>query len=88
MAEPGGVCISGSVFEQIKHKLSLGFEDMGQQEVKNIAEPVSAYRLVPGQVSVAATVAAKPSATRRWRMPAIAVVVTVLVAIVGGALWW
>ncbi len=36
LAEAGGVCISGSVFEQIKHKLSLGFEDMGQQEVKNI----------------------------------------------------
>ncbi len=90
LAEAGGICISGSVFEQIKHKLSLGFEDMGQQEVKNIAEPVSAYRLVPGQVSVpaAATVAAKPSDTRRWRMPAIAAAVAVLVAIIGGALWW
>ena len=90
LADPGGVCISGSVFEQIKHKLSLGFEDMGQQEVKNIAEPVSAYRLVPGQVSVsaAATAAAKPSIKRRWRMPAIAAAAVVLVAIVGGALWW
>ncbi|MEE8187699.1 MAG: adenylate/guanylate cyclase domain-containing protein, partial [Kiloniellales bacterium] len=73
LAEAGGVCISGSVFEQIKHKLSLDFEDMGQQEVKNIAEPVSAYRLVPGQVSVSAgaTAAAKPSGARRWWMPAI-----------------
>ncbi len=90
LADPGGVCISGSVFEQIKHKLSLGFEDMGQQQVKNIAEPVSAYRLVPGQVSVSvgATAATKPSDGKRWRMPAIAVVVAALVAIVGGALWW
>ncbi len=88
LAEAGGVCISGSVFEQIKHKLSLGFEDMGQQEVKNIAEPVSAYRLVPGQASAAATTATKPSDGKRWRMPAIAVVVAVLFAIVGGALWW
>jgi adenylate cyclase len=90
LAEPGGVCISGSVFEQIKHKLSLGFEDMGQQEVKNIAEPVSAFRLVPGQVSVSAgaTAATKPSDGKRWRMPAIAVVVAVLVSIVGGAFWW
>ncbi len=64
LAQPGGVCVSGSVFEQIKHKLSLGFEDMGAQEVKNIAEPVSAYRLVPGQVAVSAgaTAAAGPSA--------------------------
>jgi TolB-like protein/class 3 adenylate cyclase/Flp pilus assembly protein TadD len=88
LAEAGGVCISGSVFEQIKHKLSLGFEDMGQQEVKNIAEPISAYRLVPGQASAAATKATKPSDGKRWRMPAIAVVVAVLAAIAGGALWW
>jgi len=90
LAEAGGVCISGSVFEQIKHKLSLGFEDMGLQEIKNIAEPVSAYRLVPGQVSVSAdaTAATKPSDGKNWRMPAIAVVVAVLVAMVGAALWW
>jgi adenylate cyclase len=46
LAEAGGVCVSASVFEQVKHKLSLGFEDMGPQEVKNIAEPVSTFRLV------------------------------------------
>ncbi len=90
LAEAGGVCISGSVFEQIKHKLSLGFEDMGPQEVKNIAEPVSVYRLVPGQVSVSAdaTAATKPADGKGWRMPAIAVVAAVLVAIVGAAIWW
>ncbi len=54
LAQPGGICVSGSVFEQVKHRLSQGFEDLGPQEVKNIAEPVSVYRLVPGPVSVAA----------------------------------
>ena len=44
IAEPGGVCISGSVFEQIKGKLDAAFDDMGAQDVKNIAEPVRAYR--------------------------------------------
>jgi adenylate cyclase len=87
LADPGGVCISGSVFEQIKHKLSLGFEDMGQQEVKNIAEPVSAYRLVPAQVSVAATTAAKSSRVRHWRMPAIAAAVVAIIAAGGLAVW-
>jgi adenylate cyclase len=87
LAEPGGVCISGSVFEQIKHKLSLGFEDMGQQEVKNITEPVSAYRLVPGQVSVAATTTAKASRVRHWRMPTIAAAVVVIIA-AAGLVWW
>ncbi len=89
LAEAGGVCISGSVFEQIKHKLSLGFEDMGQQEVKNIADPVSAYRLVPSQVSVSAgaTAPAGPSAARRWRMPAIAAAVVVIMAAGGLVVW-
>ncbi len=86
LADSGGVCISGSVFEQIKHKLSLGFEDMGPQEVKNIAEPVSAFRLVPGSVSVAAgaKAAPKPSTAARWRIPALvaAVVVVVVAAVV------
>ena len=89
LADPGGVCISGSVFEQIKHKLSLGFEDMGPQEVKNIAEPVSAYRLVPGQNSVApaATATTKPSIKRRWRMPAIAATAVVIIAAGGLTVW-
>jgi class 3 adenylate cyclase len=44
LADPGGICISGSVFDQVKGKVDLGFEDRGEQEVKNIAEPVQVYR--------------------------------------------
>jgi class 3 adenylate cyclase len=39
LAEGGGICIAGSVYEQIKTKLALGYKDMGAQAVKNIAEP-------------------------------------------------
>ena len=89
LAEPGGICIAASVFEQVKNKLSLGFEEMGPQEVKNIAEPVSAYRLVPGSVSVSAgaMAAAKPTGGRRWRMPAIATAAVVVVVAGGLATW-
>ena len=45
IAAPGSTCVSGSVFALVKNKLSYGFEDMGLQSVKNIPEPVSAYRL-------------------------------------------
>jgi adenylate cyclase len=45
LAEPGGICISNSVFEQVKSKLALGYEDIGGQRVKNIAEPVRVYRV-------------------------------------------
>jgi adenylate cyclase len=85
LAEAGGVCVSASVFEQVKHKLSLGFEDMGPQEIKNIAEPVSTFRLVPGQVSVEAT--KTPSAATRWRVPALAAVVVAIIT-AGGLAWW
>jgi adenylate cyclase len=50
LAETGGLCISGTVYDQIKTKLALGYEDLGPQTVKNIAEPVRVYRvqLEPG----------------------------------------
>jgi adenylate cyclase len=50
LAEAGGLCISGTVYDQIKTRLALGYEDLGAQAVKNIAEPVRVYRvqLEPG----------------------------------------
>lgn len=48
IAEPGGVLVSGSVFEQVRNKLSLGFDYLGAQSVKNIADAVPAYRVVLG----------------------------------------
>lgn len=47
LAEPGGVVISGSVYEQVHNKLSLGFDSLGQQQMKNVA-PVTSYRVTMG----------------------------------------
>jgi TolB-like protein/cytochrome c-type biogenesis protein CcmH/NrfG len=44
LAEPGGICISGKVYEEVRNKLPTAFEDLGEQEVKNIREPVRVYR--------------------------------------------
>jgi adenylate cyclase len=44
LAEPGGICISGKVYEEVKNKLVTAFEDLGEQEVKNIREPVHVWR--------------------------------------------
>jgi len=51
LAEPGGVCISRTVHDQIRDRLAFAFEDMGEQSVKNIARPVRAYRLGPDAIS-------------------------------------
>ena len=47
LADPGGICISGTVHEQIENKLTLGYQDLGEQTVKNIAEPVRVFRVLP-----------------------------------------
>jgi TolB-like protein/class 3 adenylate cyclase len=50
LAEPGGICVSDTVHSAIGRKLPLDYQDLGEQEVKNIAEPVQAYQvhLKPG----------------------------------------
>ena len=45
LAEPGGICVSGTVHEHAASKLPYGFEDLGQQTVKNIARPIHAWRV-------------------------------------------
>ena len=46
LAEPGGISLARSVFDQVKKQLDLGYENLGEHEVKNIAEPVQVYRVL------------------------------------------
>ncbi|HEY3909116.1 MAG TPA: adenylate/guanylate cyclase domain-containing protein [Stellaceae bacterium] len=46
LAAPGGICVSRIVRDQVRDKLGFGFEDMGQQQVKNIARPVHVFRIL------------------------------------------
>ena len=48
LAEPGGICVSGRVEEDVHGKLDTAFEDIGEQQLKNIARPVRVYRARPG----------------------------------------
>lgn len=45
LADPGGICVSGSVLEQVQDKVDVAFENLGAQEVKNIAQPIRAYKV-------------------------------------------
>src|SRR6266851_1581690 len=47
LAEPGGICVSGTVREHIGNRLALSYEDLGEQSVKNIAKPVRVFRVLP-----------------------------------------
>src|SRR5262245_37312965 len=48
MAEPGGICISRSVRDQVRDKIKLTFEDLGDQAIKNISRPVRVFRVLVG----------------------------------------
>lgn len=63
LAEPGGICISGTVFEQVRKKLDIGFSFIGEREIKNIAEPVPAYRVLIDQPQAAAQPRPAPAPT-------------------------
>ena len=54
LARPGGICISDMVHQNVKAKLALSFEDLGPQQLKNIAEPIHAYRIVPDALATPA----------------------------------
>ena len=58
LAEPGGICVSRVVRDQVRDKLAFAFEDMGEQQVKNIARPVHAHR-----IRIGAAAAAPPAAS-------------------------
>ncbi len=91
LAEPGGVCISGSTFEQVKNKMSIGFENIGLQAVKNIPQPVQSFKIVAGPVTVTADTGTAAGgagiATGRGRRPAMAVAAVLLLAAGGTAAW-
>jgi adenylate cyclase len=78
-AEPGGICISGSVYDQIRNKLSLTFRPMGEQSFKNIPQPVRTFSIVCTDHAVPAF--GRPLAIGTWRWVA---VVLALLGIAGG----
>ncbi len=59
-AKSGSVCISGAVYEQVKHKLNLGFEYMGHLELKNIPDPVDIYQISNDTVEVLMSASPRP----------------------------
>ena len=87
LAEPGGVCVSRNVYDQLTSKVSFKLEPMGEHRVKNIASPISVYRILVGD-------AAKPrSVIRKLRGLArqtghVAAIGALLLAVVAIVVFW
>jgi len=87
LAEAGGMCLSGTVYDQVRNKLALRYEDLGEQAVKNIAEPVQVWRVQmeesgsPGSGVRSPKSEVKSSKTRRVGTALLARSVLVLVSV-------
>src|SRR5271168_842066 len=92
LAEPGGVCISRTVRDHIGDRLPYAFEDIGEQSVKNIAQPVHAYALTAAAVASLPEVAIplRLITPNRHNSSRLAVLVASIVAAIGIgiAVWW
>ena len=88
LAEGGGICISGTAFDQVKNKLDLEYEFLGEKEVKNIAEPVRVYRvrLKPG-VEISVPKEERKPGLNRWQWSVMAVVLLIITGLVTLAIW-
>lgn len=61
IAEPGGICISDDAYRQIRGKTEIAYDDMGQQSLKNISEPMRAWRARPAAGSTSSTTFDRPA---------------------------
>ena len=87
LADPGGICISRGVYEQVDGKLGIGFSDLGSHQVKNIKKPVNIYKVLMDANDPIAMVGIPKAkiSIRRWMIVAI-VTMTILIGSVG--IWY
>jgi adenylate cyclase len=83
LAEGGGICVSGMVYESVKGKLGFEYEDLGEQTLKNIAEPVRVFRLLSHPGAAAHRVKeAKKAFLKKWVQIALAAGAILIIAAV------
>lgn len=88
LADPGGICVSKTAFDQIETKLPLGYEYLGEQPVKNIPKPVGAYRvLMEPRVTVAEEIEKEKTVSWWRRKSTLAGGVALVLVIIAGLIW-
>jgi adenylate cyclase len=87
MAEAGGICVTGRAFSQVKNKLELGYEYLGEQSVKNIAEPVRVYKVLMEPEAAGKVIGEKKFLGKISRRSAIAAII-ILIIVAGGLAGW
>src|SRR4030042_1404181 len=71
LSEAGGTCISGTAFDQVRNKLELGYDYLGEQSVKNIALPVRVYKVLMEPEAAGKVIGEKRAKHRQWQRVAL-----------------
>ena len=87
MADPGGICVSKTAFDQIETKLPLGYEYLGEQSVKNIPKPVGAYRVLMKPDAAGKVIGEKRFLGRFSRKTAVAAIIILVIVAIGLVSW-
>jgi TolB-like protein/class 3 adenylate cyclase/tetratricopeptide (TPR) repeat protein len=87
LAKPGGICVSRNVYNQVKNKIAIAFEDLGEHRLKNIAEPLTVYRVLTDATAGRSRVLPLVVAMRRQRL-ALAGLAILVVCGLGAAGWY
>lgn len=83
LAEPGGIAISGTTYDQVNTKLDVGFLSLGRQKVRSIADPIRVYRVVLDPAAGRSTARLFKGVRRK-----LAVAAVLLLCAAGAAYWW
>ncbi len=87
LSEAGGICISGKAYDEVKNKLPLGYKYLGEQAVKNIAEPVRVYRVLMEPEAAGKVIGEKKAKPRQWQMATMGLAIGLIVIIAAIVIW-
>ncbi len=81
LSEAGGICISGTAFDQVKNKLNLGYRYLGEQTVKNILEPVRVYQVLMESEAAGKVIGEKKAKPKQRQRMVLSLVVVLIVVV-------
>ena len=87
LTEPGGICISRRAYDHVKTKLDLGYEYLGEHNVKNISEPIRVYSVLMGPKTAGKVIGEKRFLGRTTRRAAMAIIIVLFLAVAGSIGW-
>ena len=88
IAEPGGIYVSGTAYDQLKQTVEAGYEFLGERQVKNIKKPVRVYRVLLDPEAAGKVIGEGRRLGVAWQWPAAMAVVVSLLVIIGGVIAW